>query len=119
MDKKKSNKNQLSILSAIGSVASLSALVIVLIDKGTKEPQVAIWRMALALIGLLVCGATGVIVYDYLFNKVFPGKDNLRIKALKALIVLIPAILVIAICLDGIFAAINWRWWLSDILKIF
>lgn len=121
----KGNKHQVrkdkwAFFSAVGSAASLAALVIVLIDKVEKDkPQMVVWQMTFAFICLLVSGVVCVLTYDYIKNVVSEKSCTLRIKTLKILIVLLFALFLFAIFLDGIFAAIYNYWWLESLKGLF
>src|SRR5215212_6818425 len=106
-------------LSASGSVASLAALVMVLIDKASTsaeiDPQQFVWRMALALMSLAAIGSTIVITYD-LVKSVFSNDGlTMRAKTIRAFIAMSLGVFGTAIFLDGLFAAFYWRWWLGGI----
>lgn len=108
-----SRADKLAILSACGSVASLTALVVVLIDRGSDDPQLAVWSITLALVCLLIVGAIAVFEFDYLRAIYVDSSRSLRSKAVKTVISLIPALMLAAIFLDGLFAAIRWTWWMG------
>lgn len=108
-------------LSASGSVASLAALVVVLIDKGSASAEIDaqqfVWRMALALMSLAAIGATIVITYDHVRSVFSTNIFRMRAKTIRAFVAISLGILGSAVFLDALFAALYWRWWLGEIFN--
>jgi hypothetical protein len=112
----------LALLSVAGSVASIIALLIVLIQQAAPEPgaptQLVVWRLIFAAIALVATGATVVFTYIYCRNvhlsQLSPGKKLVRI-SLGIMI----GLLISGICLDGFFAALYWTWWLQPLRNLF
>jgi hypothetical protein len=109
-------------LSAAGSIASLTALVIVFIDKAATsmqvDPQLIIWRIALAVLCLMVIGTIIIIVYDIVSVTLSNDKLGNRLKTFRIFVASSLGILGVAIFLDGVFAAFYWRWWLGGLVRM-
>ena len=110
-----------SFLSAAGSLASLIALVIVFIDKAASsvqvDPQLIIWRIALAVLCLLAIGAILIIAYEQISKALSNDARSNQSKTVRVFVTASLAILGTAIFLDGVFAAFYWRWWLGGIFR--
>ena len=110
------------MLSACGSVASLVALVIVLMDKASTaasiDPQMLVWRVGLAFMALMAAGATIVITYDYVRDTISRDLLNLRAKTARCAFAVIAGALVTTIFIDGLFAAMYWHLWLYIIPRL-
>jgi hypothetical protein len=110
------------MLSACGSVASLVALVIVLVDKASTaasiDPQMLIWRVGLAFMALMAAGATIVITYDYVRETISRDLPNLRTKTVRCALAIIAGSLVTTIFVDGLFAAMYWHLWLNILPRL-
>ena len=108
------------LLSIIGSIASLVALVLVFIDKLAQsrdaDPQLAIWRVTLAIAALLAIAATVTVAYNKVLSVV---TSNLTIsqKVLRCLGPVMLALLLSAAFADGLYAALYWRWWLGGLIR--
>ena len=101
--------DKLSILSACGSVASLAALVIVLIEGSSEDPQMVVWRMTFSLLCLLVIGEIIVFELDYLRTVSSNHQTSIRSKTIKTVASLIPTFVFLAVFVDGLLASIQWR----------
>jgi len=117
----KLKKDKLSLLSACGSIASIIALTIVLLDKtminSKLGPQTESWRFILFVIALV--GTAGAIIFTYHWvRQTFedPNKSK-HTKIFYAILRIIIGLIILGICIDGIFAALYWRLWLYDLVR--
>jgi hypothetical protein len=113
------NNRLWNLISIIGSVSSIFALLLVLIESNTTNPQFAVWRIGLALIGILFAGGVIVFAFDLVKEIWEIPIDSFRKKVVKSLISISFSLLCIVISLDAVFAAIYWRLWMVVSLVYF
>ena len=102
-----------------GSVASIIALLIVLIEKSSDNPQLVIWKIILGLICILFMGGVCVYIYDLLKAVWINSNFTLKKKAALTTLDVSIGLILIAIALDAVLAIVEWRVWLYDIVSFF
>jgi uncharacterized membrane protein YidH (DUF202 family) len=116
-------KDKLALLSAIGSIASIFALGIVLVDKAVSatslDPQSAAWRFIFFFIALF--GVAGSALFTYLWTKAAIKKPdyNPHQRVFAATLRTALGLILMGVCMDGIFAALYWKPWLRGIARLF
>jgi hypothetical protein len=116
-------KDKLALLSAIGSIASILGLGIVLVDKAVSatslDPQSAAWRFIFFFTALF--SAAGSALFTYLWTKsAFKQPDyNPHQRVFAAMFRSALGLLLMGVCIDGIFAALYWKPWLRGIARLF
>jgi hypothetical protein len=112
----------LAFLSAAGSVASIVALLVVLLQQAAGGPggptQFVVWRFILAAIGLVGTGGVAVLAYGYSRGVQLSGLP-FHTKVLRICLTIVIALVAIGVCLDGFFAALYWTPWLWIIVRLF
>jgi hypothetical protein len=74
--------------------------------------------MVFAFICLSIIGAVGIVAYDRINAIVADHNKSLSQKALHIVPVLTISLIITGVFFDGIFAIINWRWWLAGLCSI-
>jgi hypothetical protein len=108
-------------LSALGSAASIIALLIVLLQivatRTDISEQSMVWRFFLGAIALVGWG--GITVLSCAHCQAVQSSDaSLGVKAVKISVAFGLALLFVAACLDGFFAALYWSPWLRPIWRL-
>jgi len=114
-------ENRIVLLSVVGSLASICALAITLLDKVAFEtqlsPQVAAWRLILMLTCIFCIGATSLFSYHWavlaLNDESAPYHRRIMVAALRVVLCLF----LIGVFLDGFYAALYWNIRLYGIVK--
>lgn len=111
----------LLFLSIAGSVSSMVALLIVLIQQAAPRPDVStqavVWRIVMAMIALVA--SSSIIVYAYLHCRaIHLSQLSAEKKLMHVSLTIILALLALGISLDGLFAALRWNWWLAPIKTV-
>jgi hypothetical protein len=109
--------NRVQALSAIGSVASIVALGIVLLDKIAANEelpsQMASWRVVFFLVSFLGL-VTAVLAFSNLAYRAYSNiLDPFYKRVFHIGVFGMFGLLIAGICLDGLFAALNWEPWLQ------
>jgi hypothetical protein len=106
--------NLLPLLAISRSIASIVALVIVFIEKVALregvEPQFAIWQVTFALLAVLAMGTTGTIIAVRVHRSIVSSLPLWR-KTLSLGVTLGLGAVLLAIFLDGTYAALYWHPW--------
>jgi hypothetical protein len=108
-------EKKLEFASLLGSVASVVALAIVLLDKipdtNDFRSDLLAWRLALFCIA--VAGAAASVVFTWFWvADAFRSRRAFQTQILISFIRFSIGILLLAVALDGLFAVIHWRVWL-------
>ena len=119
-------RNKLSLLSACGSLASLTALAIVLLDRVASrervDPQMAAWRLIFLIMSLFAIAGFGLFTFYWAKSAVQSVSRSGHAKALLVTLQVLIGLVVIGICIDALFATLYWRPWLmhiSELLRFF
>ena len=113
---------RLAFLAAIGSVASISALIIVLLDKVADsagiDPQLTGWRFIFILISLL--GLSSTVIYTYMWVKTAYLEAGLpdHVKFGKIVFRGTIGLLILGVFLDALFAALYWNAWFWGLFSL-
>jgi hypothetical protein len=114
-------ENRITFLSVLGSVASIAAIIITLLDKAALDqnlpPQLAAWRFILISICLLCIGATAIFVYHWATAILANASLSFQWRIVRVTIGIVAALIVIGIFLDGLYAALYWRIWLLPVIR--
>jgi hypothetical protein len=107
-------------LSAAGSVASIVALSIVLIQGAAETRQIPaeymVWRFVFAATALVASG--GIAVYTYLnCRSLYLCELPHQKKVLRICFAIMAGLIAVGICLDGLFAALYWSPWMWIIVR--
>lgn len=110
-----STPTQLVFLSVAGSVASIVALLIVLVQEATHDSPIAsesvVWRIILSAIALV--GAGGTVAYTYLVcRRIQLSALPHDKKVLRICFANMAGLLAFGICVNGFFAALHWTRWM-------
>ena len=114
-------ENRIVLLSVVGSVASICARAITLLDKIAFEkelsPQVAAWRFILMLTCIFCIAATALFSYHWaalvFYDENLPYHKRIVLAALRVVL----GLFLIGVFLDGFYAALYWNIWLYGIVK--
>lgn len=113
--------SNLYLLSAIGSTASLAALVIVLVDKiatnAEIEPQMLVWRIAFSFVSLIFAGSIVLITYHQTTIAWKRYDESLPSRVLKSSGFLVLGFISLAASLDAVFAELYWEVVFYDIVN--
>ena len=108
----------LRLVSIGGSVASIVALLIVLLqlvaERASVPAQYMVWRLLLAGIALVCAAGVAMFTFQYC-QEVLQGQKPARAKTWRVFLSVGVALLFVAVCLDGFFAALYWVVWLQPI----
>jgi len=108
------------IVSICGSAASLTALVVVIVDKIAAatpiDPQFLLWRIVLAFMALVGVGATLGMTYEYILRTWTP-EYTARQRIVRCSLAGLLGLLGFGIGLDGFFASVYWHRWLGVIVQ--
>jgi NhaP-type Na+/H+ and K+/H+ antiporter len=114
-------ENKIVFLSVLGSVASIAALIITMMDKIALDrnlpPQLAAWRFILISICILCIGATVIVSYHWATVILGNTSVSLHWRIVRATIGIVAALIVIGIFLDGLYAALYWEIWLLPMIR--
>jgi hypothetical protein len=109
-------QNRVIFLSVLGSVSSVAALIITLLDKIALDknlsPQLAAWRFILMLICLLCIGSTVIFSYHWAVTALYVHNWPIHKRIFWATIRVVVGFFGIGIFLDGLYAALYWNLWL-------
>ena len=116
-------RDRVLFLSFVGSVASIAALVITLLDKfslnQTLDPQLAAWRAIGFAVCLLLIGATVAVWYVW----AIPAFNNEKLTPAWRIIVgtwrTVVCLFFIGAWWDGLNAALYWRVWMFQFFHEF
>ena len=114
-------ENRVILVSTVGSVASIAALIITLMDKVVLErgldPQVAAWRFILILACLLCIGSTVFSVYHWTARVLRDQSRSVHERVFWSTLRILVGFLFVGIFWDGLFAALYWRPWMYSISR--
>ncbi len=112
-------RNRVEFLSIVGSLASLAALGVVLVDKvaAVRDPLLVALQAAHSVLCMIGIGATCLIALDYVRRTAVDPSISLAAKTLRVSAIFSLAVLFLWIFLSGLIAAIYWRWWFSPIAQ--
>jgi hypothetical protein len=107
----------LAVMSMIGSIASVIGLGIVILQEATKDHPIRHsllgWRIS--LFGMALIAVSGSVLFTFFLARdayLGTGQQQAR-RILKATACGVLGTALVGICLDGLFAAIYWTFWLS------
>jgi hypothetical protein len=114
-------ENKITFFSVLGSVASIAALIITLLDKialgENLPPQLAAWRFILLLICLLCIASAAIVSYHWAATMFSDTRLSFHTRLLWATVRAVVGILIIGIFLDGLYAALYWKVWLIPMIR--
>ena len=85
--------------------------------RSNVDPQLVVWRVALTIVCLLAIGAIIILTYESVSSALSNNISSASSKAIKVFGASSLGIIGTAIFVDGLFAALYWRWWLAGILR--
>jgi hypothetical protein len=116
-------KDKLALLSAVGSIASIFGLGIVLVDKAVSatslDPQSAAWRFIFFFIALFSAAGSALFTYLWMNAAIKKPDYNPHQRVLAATFRSALGLLLMGICIDGIFSALYWKPWLRGVARLF
>jgi hypothetical protein len=109
-------KDKVLLLSLVGSLASVAALAITLLDKVALNqqlmPQLAAWRVIFLLVSFLCIGST--LVFTYLWA--LPAFNNHNLSPPRRIFEgtwrCVVGLIVVGVFLDGLYGAMYWTPWM-------
>jgi len=111
-------EDKIALVSTIGSIASIVALALVLLEKATvggpSDPQLAAWRIVLFVVAL-IAGAGAFLFTCFWVKAATAPLDPTVHRVIASMTVrLVLGLLLVGVCIDGVYAAIYWRGWMGS-----
>ena len=119
-DLESKSTSKLHRLVILGSISSIAALAVVILDKvaavGGISPQLAGWRFVFFVFSILGIAGTALFTYHWARLAYTNTERALHINIIYATLRTLIGTLVVGVFIDAFFAAVYWTVWMKGVV---